>query len=360
MKATLRHLVILLLTATPFFSQSPQGKTNPKLFPVVGNEGYGFIDGTGRMVIAPHFRGRYFMEFSEGLAAVKVDGQWCYIDETGKVVIRTSGFASAGAFNEDLAPVGVNKRTADGLEKMTYGYIDRAGRVVIPPQYDETYGFSEGLGRVVVNGKWGFIDKAGRMVIKAQFTSAYWFSEGFASVGLESGARVYIDHTGKVVSNPEYRYTDAWFSEGLTPAAKGSRWGFVDKNWKMVIEPLFDFTAQCFSEGLVSVRVDGKYGYIDRAGKMIIPPRFDQPSGTFHDGLAWIQINGKTGYINRHGDVVIEPQFVMAGDFRDGLAAVTTDEQVKYLQICCNNWDYINTTGHYVWRAKGNASRLIR
>jgi len=352
-------VTVLLLAASPFFSQLPQRKS-PKLFPVVGNDGYGFIDRTGQMVIAPHFSGAYSMGFSEGLAAVKIDGQWCYIDETGKVAIRTIGLRSAGLFTEGLAPVGVDKRTSDGQEKIAYGYIDRTGRVVIKPQFDETYGFSEGLGRVVVNGKWGFIDREGRMVIEPQFTRAYWFSEGFASVGLDSGARVYVDHTGKAVSNPEYEYTDAWFSEGLTPAAKGSRWGFVDRNWKMVIPPLFDSTAQCFSEGLASVRVDGKYGYIDRTGKIVISPRFEQPSGNFHDGLASIQLNGKTGYINRQGDVVIEPQFVIAGDFRGGLAAVTTDEQVKYFQICCNNWDYIDTTGRFVWRAKGSVSRVIK
>jgi hypothetical protein len=361
MKATLLSVVcLLLLTASPFFSQAPQRKSTPKLFPVVGSEGYGFIDRTGRVIITPHFKGQYFIGFNEGLAAVKIDGQWCYIDETGEVVVRINGFDSAGAFTEGLASVGMNKRTSDGQEKMAYGYIDRTGRVVIPPQYDETYGFSEGLGRVVVNGKWGFIDKKGQMVIEPQFTTAYWFSEGFASVALDSGVRVYIDHAGKVVSNPDYQYTDAWFSEGLAPAAKGSKWGFVDRDWKMTIEPQFDFTAQAFSEGLASVRVDGKYGYIDRTGKMVIPPRFEQPGGAFHDGLAWIQMNGKTGYINRHGDVVIEPQFVTASDFSGGLAAVTTDEQVKYLQICCNNWDYIDTTGRYVWRAKGNASRPIK
>jgi len=359
MRTLLLVVGLLLLTASLAFSQAPQGKSTPKLFPVIDNEGYGFIDRTGRIVIAPNFRGQDVFGFSEGLAAVKIDSQWCYIDETGKVAIRTRGFDYAGPFTEGLASVGVNKQTTDGQKEMAYGYIDRTGRVVIQPLYDETYGFSEGLGRVVVNGKWGFIDKAGKMIIEPRFIRAYWFSEGFASVTVDSGARVYIDHTGKIASNPEYEYTDAWFSEGLTPAARGSRWGFVNRDWKMVIPPLFDFTAQCFSEGLASVRVDGKYGYIDHTGMIVISPRFEQPSGTFHDGLARIQMNSKTGYINRHGDVVIEPQFVRASDFRAGLAAVTTDEQVKYVQICCNNWDYIDTTGRYVWRAKGSASRPV-
>jgi hypothetical protein len=358
---------LLLVAAAPVRLQEPQRKPSPtkQLFPVINNDGHGFIDGTGRMVIAPRFRSQYYSPgFREGLAAVKIDGQWCYIDETGKVVIRTSGFDVVGPFTEGLASIGVSKRTPDGEEDMKYGYIDRTGRLVIQPQYDETYGFSEGLGRVVMNHKWGFIDKAGKMVIEPHFISAYWFSEGFASVGLESGARVYIDHYGKIASNPEYEYTDAWFAEGLAPAAKGGKWGFVDRNWKMVIEPQFDYTAQSFSEGLAMVRIDGpqghidgKYGFVDRNGKMVIPPRFEQPAGSFHDGRAWIQMNGKLGYINRSGEIVIQPQFTSAGSFRGGLAAVTSNEQVRHLSVCCNNWDYIDTTGKYVWRATGAPNR---
>ena len=39
-----------------------------------------------------------------------------------------------------------------------YGFIDKSGKVVIEPQFDLVFDFSEGLARVEKDGKWGFID----------------------------------------------------------------------------------------------------------------------------------------------------------------------------------------------------------
>src|SRR5438552_1932761 len=40
-----------------------------------------------------------------------------------------------------------------------YGFIDRSGKVIIKPQFDLTFQFSEGLAAIQIKGKWGYIDK---------------------------------------------------------------------------------------------------------------------------------------------------------------------------------------------------------
>ena len=104
------------------------------------------------------------------------------------------------------------------------------------------------------------------------------FPKDSRNFGLANSQRVYIDKTGKIVSNPDYQYTHAWFSEGLAPAKKGDKWGYVSKEWKFVIEPKFDNVAHAFSVGLAHVRVNGKYGFIDVTGRMVIPPSLDSPA----------------------------------------------------------------------------------
>ncbi len=341
-------LCLIGLVATPGSFQERVKETQSALFEINVDDKTGFIDRTGVIVIPPQFMASgYGTHFSEGLAPVYIKGQWCYINQKGSIVTRTK-FDRVGPFSEGLARVGSNTHKLENGIK--YGYIDRSGKVVIEPQFDETYGFSEGLGRVVIDGKWGFIDTTGRMVIPPQFLGAYWFSEGLASVALDADIRVYIDHTSRVVSDPQYEYTDAWFSDGLAPAKKGSRWGFVTKDWKFAIEPQYEYVAQRFSDGLAAVRLDGKYGFIDLAGKMVIEPRYDGPL-IFSEGLAAFRVGGKYGYINKKGETVIEPQFSRAEDFRSGLAAVTSDETVNYLQCgCWDKWDYIDKTGRYIWR----------
>ena len=63
-------------------------------------------------------------DFSEGLAAVEIQGKWGFIDGDGTVVIQPK-FRSARHFSEGLALV----QNDSGL----WGYISRSGDWEIPP-----------------------------------------------------------------------------------------------------------------------------------------------------------------------------------------------------------------------------------
>lgn len=84
---------------------------------------YGFIDRTGKMVIAPQFDLTF--HFSEGLAAVMIGGKWGYIDTKGKMVIEPRVLARAEDFHHGVAEVS----TKDGK----WGYIDRSGKYIWEP-----------------------------------------------------------------------------------------------------------------------------------------------------------------------------------------------------------------------------------
>ena len=62
------------------------------------------------------------------------------------------------------------------------GFMDKAGRQVIPPRYNDAQPFSEGLAAVKLGDKYGYIDRSGKMVIPPQFEDAGPFSEGLAPV----------------------------------------------------------------------------------------------------------------------------------------------------------------------------------
>ena len=70
-----------------------------------------------------------------------------------------------GDFSEGLATVKLNDK---------YGYIDKTGREVIPCKYDGINDFKEGLAKVQLNGKIGFIDKTGKEVIPCIFDGAIY------------------------------------------------------------------------------------------------------------------------------------------------------------------------------------------
>ncbi len=56
--------------------------------------------------------------------------------------------------------------------------------MVIAPQYDYAWPFSEGRGRILVGEKFGYVDKSGKIVIEPKFDAAWEFSKGLARVGI--------------------------------------------------------------------------------------------------------------------------------------------------------------------------------
>ena len=61
-----------------------------------------------------------------------------------------------------------------------------------------------------------------------------------------------------------------------------------------------------------------------------IEPQYDS-AGSFSEGLAFISIDSKMGYINREGVIVIKPQFYLAYDFSEGFARVVKKPEGNYL-----------------------------
>ncbi|HED8480285.1 TPA: WG repeat-containing protein, partial [Campylobacter coli] len=99
-------------------------------------------DGDGKACFAGIF-------VSGDLIRVKIDGQWSFLDKNGEIIAKPE-FDDIWGFSEGLAKVELNGK---------YGFIDRSGKFAIEPKFDSGGHFSEGLAGVGLNGKWGFIDK---------------------------------------------------------------------------------------------------------------------------------------------------------------------------------------------------------
>jgi WG containing repeat len=107
---------------------------------------------------------------AEGVANVEANGEWGYIDKTGKKAIPPQYHANW--------PEGLDAHFKDGK----WGHINETGKTIIPPLYAAVHKFSEGLAAVKNGDKWGYIDNSGKMVIPPQYLMADNFSEGLAAV----------------------------------------------------------------------------------------------------------------------------------------------------------------------------------
>jgi WG containing repeat len=299
---------------------------------------FGFIDRTGKMVIAQQFDAAD--RFSEGLAFVRKNKQVGYIDRQGKFVLR-SKFDPTQPFSDGLTPI--------SLPKGRQGFIDKLGAVMLRLPFEEYAGpFWQGLAIARDrNYRFGVIDKTGKFVVKPQFVSPKGdmdvyakptFPDGVELMSLNGtladketnwagsitdGTWVYMNKRGQFVMQTKALFARQ-FSEGLAAIDRGKwnaetmksidRWGFIDLTGKFVIAPQFNNVGS-FSEGLSTAQLpspDGvsrlNYGYINQKGEFVIAPQFGDAQ-PFSEGLAAVEMSGTYGYIDKSGKVIIPPQF---------------------------------------------------
>ena len=85
---------------------------------------------------------------------------------------------------------------------MKWGYVDKSGKFVIPPQFESAAPFAEGVAVIHQCGEAFFIDQTGKTVLKADFRYASSFSGGLARIERETTSgwmSGYVDKSGKIV-----------------------------------------------------------------------------------------------------------------------------------------------------------------
>lgn len=245
-------------------------------------------------------------------------------------------------------------------EGAKWGFMDRSGKVVIEPQYDNCYyQFSEGLAAVEVSGKWGYIDGQNRMVIPPEFNSASRFGSGIASVRLGSwevgkGKNAFIDKSGKYLLGPWDKWTSKDFGDGLIYEEVDGKWGYLDTTGKIKIPHRF-IDAFSFSDGLAGVQEnETTAGFIDLDGRWVIRLDAAVPhySG-FAEGLAAVRDmnTGKLGYIDKTGAWKIPPTFSDGREFSQGRAAVEVESKDE-TGWPVRRWGVINRQGEMIAPAK--------
>lgn len=155
MKMNTKHFFIiavsLIFSAIQFSCRANDqcSQSRDHLIPVSNEFGnkYGFQSQNGEIVIPPIYDA--VSKFSEGRAAVEINGFWGFIDKSGKKVTPVK-YQVVYDFNEGRACV--------SRDDKKFGCIDKSGKEVIPLKYDNVIDFSDSLAVVNIGAKFGFID----------------------------------------------------------------------------------------------------------------------------------------------------------------------------------------------------------
>lgn len=295
-------------------------------------------------------------KFASGVAPLERRGAWVYVDPGGRVVVELPGVVEAAALCEGLGRV---------RKYGTFAFHGPDGAVVIPETRGLAEDFSGGMAvfgsnhdNGVPTGAWGYVDRAGNVVVEPQFTFAQGFSggRGLVCVGdrYDGGRWGFVDSAGATVIPPRYRSAGA-FLEGAAPVQVDDRWGLVDPDGAMRISPRFH-EAAFVQDGRIVGKVDSGWGLFTATGEVVVAPehagmrnRKGMFVATGKDGSVWFDRDGRRlggpfaetlgdpgdgliavrpvkdgpwGYLSVGGEVVIPPRFHAAFAFGEGHAIV--------------------------------------
>lgn len=340
------------------------------------NGRFGYINPTGKIVIPLQFEDAE--SFSEGLAKVVRGGKIGYIDRSGMVIINFE-YDVADSFGGGLAAVVKNgkktilnkygapitKVSLDAIFSFSQekqlrlivkggkkGVIDQEGNMLTGFEYDEVFDFTEGFAVVEKNGLRGYIDRRGKTLTPIEFETAVDFSEGFAAVG-HKGKYGYIDTSGKLITNYQYDHAEG-FSEGFALVGQNNKYGYINTKGELITGLEFD-SAVGFSEGLAAVGKGGKGGYINTSGKITIPLLYETAKA-FSGGRGQVVRNGKHGYVNQQGTEVIPCMYEGGTGFSEGLAGVLMNGKFGFVDVEGRVVIPFNNYSEIKWFSEGYAA----
>ncbi|MFM9983830.1 MAG: WG repeat-containing protein [Flavobacteriales bacterium] len=268
---------------------------------------YGYYSSTGTLVVPYQFE--MANNFNSGLAGVRLDNMWGFIDKSGKMVI-TPQFDGIVDNSDD-----------DWMGDYSF-------------DFDLGYNFSSNYCIVTKNGLDGIIDKTGKVILDFTFSSLQLtYDENSIIAEKCEGANIncrfgVIDMSGKTIVKFEYSgidYNSGFYKlyQGSTQSAffgtqTGGVIGFANQDGKIIVPCMYDnegdhtfenmgyaFTNQRYRgagvyEGIVLVCLNNLWGYLDANGNEIIPFQFEEASAFARDS-AEVTLNGHKFIINKQG-----------------------------------------------------------
>ena len=336
---------------------------------------FGIIDRTGQWIEPPGIR--IFDPDDRSIRIVLLDNLWGLQRTRGSWLAKPQ-FNRVDALNDGLARVRVAGRI---------GFIDRSGRFVIDPIFDEAWAFTSGfpLTQVRQGRSVGAIDRTGAWMFRLDADALHRAVSSATTGGEQFGWHFQrddrwglLDLDGHVVLDAAFDQTVQRCADGHLVAFKGREWSYFRSDGSSLqpsVGRILD--ANCGSPAPYIVKAGDKFGLVDGDGKEIVPPAFDAlipvTRGVWNAKLAekwgrigpdgqWLFVpkfddlsrgnpmivaamDGKRGFLQADGSWLIEPRFDAARPRDSETAFVTTDGKTGVIRVKDQSWTVVPRPG---------------
>jgi WG containing repeat len=197
-------------------------------------------------------------------------GKFYQVNKKGKT-IGTKTWEEASVFSEGLASVKDNNK---------YGFIDTLGKTQIDTKYAIVSQFTKGAAIVKLNNELFLINKKGEPLGTAKYEAAGVPDNGTFPVQKDGKAGL-IDSKGNTIIDFKYN-SILYMSEDRVWAAKDGKWGLLDNKGKPLTEFIYQ-AAYDFKDGFARVVLNDKIGVVNKSGKLVVPAEY-QSIGSIYKG----------------------------------------------------------------------------
>lgn len=287
----------------------------PSLIPFRIGHQFGYCDTNLKLVIAPSYDDA--RPFGPMGAEVRKDGRAGFIDRAGRWIVPA-------AYDEVVA-IGGALRIRQGAR---YALADSAGCLLSDFDYESVVDLRHGFYLTKRGDHKGILHVSGKVVVPNAYDHVYQmrddqgnYVELFA-MRAEGYLGLY-NACGERVQQGRYERIDP-FHEGFAIVQDGSGFGLVDLEGRLRVPCLFEQLLP-MSEGLCAAKLKGRWGFIDGDGEELLGFLFDavQENG-FFQGRAAVSKAGDWVFVRRDGAVEfpLDDGFQCLGAMAEGLAPV--------------------------------------
>lgn len=129
--------------------------------------------------------------------------------------------------------------------------------------------------------------------------------------------------------DPKYKFS----GQGMERVKYGDKYAFINVFTGEMVTPFLYTDTRKPTAGLFWVKKNNKWGCIDKTGKTRIPFLYDEASGFTAEGRAAVAINGKFGHIDKTGKIRTPLKYEFASYFNNGRSMVRVKDKYGYINV---------------------------